>query len=199
MADAELAVLPPALRQAGFLARLGGVGEKDLAGNGEDQRIAKAFEQRGQEVRRHPHIAVQQDHDVVGGGPESGIGAAAEAEVLFERYQLHLGKVAEHELGAAIPGAVIHHHDFVGRIARQGGDDGGQVLPEQIAPVPIGDDHAGGGGTDHRLWWSVGRSSGCTPSGHEPHQVGRQHGQRRQREQQWRNEQQRQSAENPFG
>ena len=146
MADAELAVFPPALRQAGFLAYLRRVGEEYLTGNGEHQWVAEAFEQGSEEIRGHAHIAVEQNHDVIGGGAESGIGAAAETEILFEAYKSYLGEVGAYEFGAAIGGAIIHHHDFVSRIAGQGGDDGGQVLREQIATVPVGNDHAGGGG-----------------------------------------------------
>ena len=82
VADAQAAVLPPALREAGLLAELGRVAEEDLAGDGEDLGIAEAFQQRRQEIRRHAHVAVQQHHDVVLGGAEAGIGAAAEAQVL---------------------------------------------------------------------------------------------------------------------
>ena len=82
VADAQAAVLPPALREAGFFADFGRVGEEDLAGDGEDFGIAEALQQRRQEIGSHPHVAVQQDHDVVLRRAEAGIGSAAEAQVL---------------------------------------------------------------------------------------------------------------------
>ena len=85
MAHAQAAVLPPALRQAGLLADLGRVAEEDLAGDGEDLGIGEAFQQRRQEIGGHAHVAVQQHDDVVLGGAEAGVGAAAEAQILRQR------------------------------------------------------------------------------------------------------------------
>ena len=144
MAHAQAAILPPALRQAGFFAQLGRVGEEDLAGDGEHIGVVEAFQQRREEIGRHPHIAVQQDHDVVFRRAESGVGAAAESQVARQRHQLDLRETGADKLRAAICGAVVHHHDLVVRIARQGGDDGRQILFQQVAAVPVGDDHGGG-------------------------------------------------------
>ena len=90
MAHAQAAILPPALREAGLLAELVGVAEEDLAGDGEDAGIAEAFEQRRKEIGGHAHVAVEQHDDVVFGGAEAGVRAAAEAEILVERDQFHL-------------------------------------------------------------------------------------------------------------
>ena len=120
VAHAQAAVLPPALRQAGLFAHLGRVAEEDLAGDRENFGIAEAFEQRRQEIRRHPHVAVQQHHDVVPGGAEPGVRSAAEAQVLRQRQHLDTaGNARAHEIRAAIRRAVIHHDDLVVRVAGQ--------------------------------------------------------------------------------
>ena len=90
MRDPQPAILPPCLRQPGLFAALGFVAQEDLAGDGEDAVIGEAVEQRLQKIRLHPHVAVQQHHDVVLRGTEARVRAAAEAQILFERKQLHL-------------------------------------------------------------------------------------------------------------
>jgi len=144
MTHAQGAVLPPGLRQAGFFAQLVGVGEEDLAGDREYVRIAKALQQRHQKIRRHPHIAVQQHHDIVLRRAKAGVGAAPESQVARQRLQVHLREVGAQVLRAAIGGAVVHHHDFVLHVAGQRRDHARQVLLQQVAPVPIWNDYTGG-------------------------------------------------------
>ena len=81
MAHAQRAILPPALSQAGFFAALRRVAEEDLAGDGEHRFVGEAGEQRREEIRLDAHVAVQQHDDIVLRGAESGVRAAAEAEV----------------------------------------------------------------------------------------------------------------------
>ena len=143
VAHAQSAVFPPALREAGFLAKLGGVAEKDLARDGEDAGFAEAIEKRRQKIRGHAHVAVQQDDDAVLRGAEARVRSAAEAEILFQRDQLHLGKSPADELGAAVGRSVIDDDDFVGGVCGESFDYRWQILFEQVSAVPIGD-HRGG-------------------------------------------------------
>ena len=46
----QRAILPAALREAGFFANLPGVFEKDLAGDGEHRRVGEAFEQGAEKI-----------------------------------------------------------------------------------------------------------------------------------------------------
>ena len=118
VAHAQTAVFPPALREAGFLAELGGVAEKDLAGDGEDAGVAEAVEKRRQKIGGHAHVAIQQHHDAVFRRAEAGVGASTEAQVLFEGKQLYLGEGCADEI-RALPsvGPVIDDDDFVGSVA----------------------------------------------------------------------------------
>ncbi len=146
VAHPQAAILPPALGEPGFLAHPGGIAEKNLAGDGEDQRIVEAFQQRRKETRVHPHVAVQQHHDIVPGGAKARVRAAAETQVRGQGEEFHLWKRGADEIGAAIGAAVVHHDDLVFRIAGSGGGDRGQVLFQQLPAVPVGDDDGGGGG-----------------------------------------------------
>ena len=141
VAYAQAAILPPALRKAGLLADLGGIAEENLAGDGEDLGIAEALQQRRQEIGSHPHVAVQQHHDVVLRGAEAGIGAAAEAQVLRQRQHRHIGKRRPQKIGAAIRGAVVHHQDLVGGVAGERRTNAGNVFRQQVFPVPVGNHH----------------------------------------------------------
>src|ERR1039457_2658305 len=80
----QAAVLPPALGEAALLAEPVWVAEEDLAGDGEDFAVAEAFQQGRQEIGSHAHVAIQQDDDIVPGGAEAGVGATAEAQVLWQ-------------------------------------------------------------------------------------------------------------------
>ena len=59
MAHAQTAILPPSLGQTGFFAALSRVAEEDLAGNRKDPFIGEAIEQRLEEIRLDPHIAIE--------------------------------------------------------------------------------------------------------------------------------------------
>ena len=109
MTHPQAAIGPPALGEASLLPFLYRVGEEDLAGDGKDARVVEAFQQGGQEVRLDAHVGVQQDDDIVFGGPEAGIGAATEAAIRRERHQLYLRETLTKKLGAAVGGAVVDH------------------------------------------------------------------------------------------
>jgi hypothetical protein len=139
MPHAQASILPPALRQPGLFAHAGRVAKEDLAGDRKHIRVREAFEERRQEIGRHPHIAVQQHHDAIPGGANAGVGAAAKAQVLGERQQPHLRKPLGHEGRAAVGGTIVHHHDFVPGVAGQRGNHRRQVLLQQVFAVPVGD------------------------------------------------------------
>ena len=92
MANAQRALLPPAFRQAGFFAKLVGVGEKDLAGDGESFFVAEPVEQRRKKIGLHAHVAIEQNDDIVLRGAEAGVGAASESQVSIKREQLGLAE-----------------------------------------------------------------------------------------------------------
>ncbi len=140
------ALLPPAFRQTGLFADFIRVGEKDLAGDRKGVFILEAGQQRRQEIAFHPHVAVEQHHDVVLGGSKSGVGAASEAQVVRQREHLYLRKTLPDELSAAVLGAVVHHDDFVRMLILGGGDHRGQILLDQIPAVPVGNDNRSCGG-----------------------------------------------------
>ena len=78
------------------------------------------------------------------GRADAGVRAAAEAQVLGQREQLDPRECRSDELGAAIGGTVVHHHDLVCGIAGQRFNHRRQVFCEQVFAVPVGD-HDGGG------------------------------------------------------
>ena len=79
MTDLEHAILPPAKSEAGLFATPLRITQKDLAGNGEHLIISEAREQRGEKVRRHTHVTVEQHDDIVLRSPKPGIRTAAES------------------------------------------------------------------------------------------------------------------------
>src|SRR6185312_9219208 len=81
MCHPEAPLSPPALRKAGFFAALLGIGKKDLARNRKNQGVGKRLQQRRQKVAFHPHVAVQQDDDVVLGFPETEVRSSAETQI----------------------------------------------------------------------------------------------------------------------
>src|ERR1035438_9628982 len=171
----QAAILPPALRQSCLFAQLSRIAEENLARDGEHALVAETFDERRQEIRRHLHIAVQQHDDVVPGGAESGIRAAAKTEIPLERQHLHVRKRPPHELGAAIRRPIVDHDDLVFRIVGQGGDYRREVALEEVAPVPVGDYYGGGtgergglGGRRRLSWWSAWRDSARRTPGSGP-------------------------------
>ena len=144
----------------------------------------------------HPHVAVQQHHDIVPGGAKARVRAAAETQVRGQGQQFHLRKRGAHEIGAAIGRAVVHHDDFVFRIAGQGGGDRGQVLLQQVPAVPVGDDHGGGGGP--RPLACSGAPAPPAPVERTPENVGGGQRHRARRHQQRRQQQQGQRPKNAF-
>ena len=99
VADAEAAVFPPRLGEACLFAHLLGIAEENLAGDGEDLFVGEAGEEGGEEVRLDAHVAVEQDDDIVAGGAEAGVGAAAEAEVGGVADEADTGKLDGNEVG----------------------------------------------------------------------------------------------------
>lgn len=144
VADAEAAVFPPGLGEAGLFADLLGIAEEDLAGDGEDFFVGEAGEEGGEEVRFDAHVAVEEDDDIVAGGAEAGVGAAAESKVPGVADETDVGEIGGEEFGGAIGAGVVDDDDFVGGAG--GGEDAGEILFKEIAAVPVGDDDAGGGG-----------------------------------------------------
>src|SRR5262249_10173760 len=58
MGDAQTALQPPAFRKSGFLAKSRWIGKEDLAGDCKDALVSESVEQRLQEARVDPHVAV---------------------------------------------------------------------------------------------------------------------------------------------
>ena len=144
VADAQAAVLPPALGEAGLFAELGRVAEEDLAGDGEDFGVVEALQQRRQKIGRHAHVAVQQHDDVVLGGAEAGIGAAAEAQILGQREHRDVremwraGNRRCHRWSRCPPRG-FRCRGLPASAVQMLGD----VLREQVSAVPVGDHHGG--------------------------------------------------------
>jgi hypothetical protein len=128
MADPQPALLPPALREACLFPPALRIAEEDLAGNRKDPRIAEPLEERRQEIRRNPHVAVQQNHHIVLRGLDAGIRAATKAEVPLEHHHPHLGEALADEIGAAVGRAIVDHDDLVPWVVLGRRDDGRQVL-----------------------------------------------------------------------
>ncbi len=118
MPHSDGSVLPPGLGQAGLLAQFIRIAEEDLARDREYALIGEGVEQRRQEVWLHPHIAIEQDHDVVLGRAKAGIRSAPETEITFERQHTHGREVLLQKVRAAVLGPVIHNNNFVVGIAR---------------------------------------------------------------------------------
>ena len=190
--DAQAAVLPPPLRQPGLLAQFRRVAEKDLAGHRENIRVAKAFDQGREKPLVHPHIAVQQDDDIVPRLAKPGIRSTAEAQVLRKRQHPHGRECGSHKLRAAVRRAVVHDDDFVVRMSGHGGDHRRQILFEKVFAVPVGN-HDRSGRT---------RSLTAAALRVVREQLAAQVRQRqrddRDRQQQRRNQQQRKRLENAF-
>ena len=115
MADAKCPLLPPAFSQSGLLAELLGIGEEDLAGDGEDFLVGEPVQQWCEKIALHSHVAVEQHDDVVPRGAEACVRSAAEAEILFERDHANLRKGLAEKLGAAVGRSVVDHDDFATR------------------------------------------------------------------------------------
>src|ERR1035438_8712759 len=71
MPRAQPAALPPGLRLPCLFALLCGIDQGYLVEHGEHIGRLEAVEQRLEEVSGHPHVAVEQDYDVVARGLES--------------------------------------------------------------------------------------------------------------------------------
>src|SRR6185295_1434491 len=93
VADPQRAILPPSLCQPGLLPNSIGIGEEYLAGDGEYLFISESGQQRRQETRPHPHVAIQEHNDIVRGRSKTGVRAATEPQVPVHRQNLHAGEV----------------------------------------------------------------------------------------------------------
>ncbi len=71
MADSKTALLPPHFGEACLFPQFGGIGEKDLAGDGENFFIGESVQKWLKEIPIDTHIAVEQNHDVVPRGLKS--------------------------------------------------------------------------------------------------------------------------------
>ena len=118
--------------------------KKDLAGDGKHELVCEAVEQWLQEIRLDAHVAVEQHDDVVPGGAEAGVRAAAEAQVRRQRDHANIREMRSYELRASVGGGVVDNDDLVAGMMRHRLDDGRQILLEQIAAVPVRDYHRSG-------------------------------------------------------
>ncbi len=143
MADPKAPALPPEFRQPSLFANLVWIGKEDLAGNREYLFIRESIQQRLEKIRFHAHVAIQQHHYIVPSLSESRVGAAAEAEIFFERHHADLGKAFADECGATIGRTVIHHDDFAPGDAPRRGDHRRKILFEKIAAIPVGNHDRG--------------------------------------------------------
>ena len=170
MTHLQVAVPPEGFGEAGFFAAFGRVAQEDLAGDGKYCFIGKAIEQRPQKVRFHPHVAVEQDHNIVLRCPETSVRPAAEAEVFRQCDQLHLRVVTTYPLCAAIGGTVIDQHYFAARMMPDRRHPRGQKALQQVTPVPVGDDERR---SSHR-WHGIRRAP--APPQQQPQQICRKQG-----------------------
>ena len=193
MTHAQCAVLPPALREAGLLADLAGIREKDLAGDGEHGRVGEAFEQRREKTRLHAHVVIEEHNDIVLRLTEARVRAATEAEVPLQGHQSDLREMGPHISRAVIGRSVIDDDDLIGRVAGQRGDDGGQIAFQQVAPVPVRDHDAGRRGGRRRLRRIGGRSP--DPAHQQRKGVGKPKSEKAGGQQKRREQQQRQRAQ----
>jgi hypothetical protein len=63
--DLNLSFVPPYPGKASLLAMSGRVREKDLTGNGKNERVGERLEKGGEEALRDPHIVVQEDDYII--------------------------------------------------------------------------------------------------------------------------------------
>src|SRR5579871_4007184 len=114
---AQAAILPPALREPGFLAQFRRIAEEDLARNREDFFVRERSEKWREKIRLDAHVAIEQHNDVVLRRAKAFVGAASETEIPLERQHADLRKVRPQEIRAAIVGAVIDDYDLVAAVA----------------------------------------------------------------------------------
>ncbi len=144
MANAQAAVLPPALRESRFFADFGGVSEIDLAGYRKNLLVVERLEQWREKIRLHAHVAVEQYDDIVACRAKPGIGPAAETEITIEHQHFYRWKVFPQKFSAAVGRCILDDDDFVIRIAGQRLDDRRQIFREKVAPVPVRNHYCGG-------------------------------------------------------
>ena len=101
------------LRQPCLFAILSRVGEENLAGHSENIRFRKSLQQRREKIGRNPHVAIQQDNNVVACFAKAPIRSTTKAEILCQGNQLHTGKSRSYKFGAPVAAPVIHHNHFV--------------------------------------------------------------------------------------
>ena len=75
------------------------------------------------------------------------------------------------EFRTAILGTVVHDDDLVVGISAKGFEDGWNIFLKQIAPVPVGNYHAGGSSVRPFIRWNIFLAQ----SGSEVHQRERGH------------------------
>ncbi len=144
MADAQRAILPPAFGQAGFLAAFRLVAEKDLAGDSEYLLIGKPRQQRREEIGFDAHIGIEQSHNIVFGRTETGIRAAAEAQIFRQSQNADLRVIQTNPFGASIGRSVIHDDNFAPRMVFDCRDPRRKKTLQQLPAIPVGDDKRGG-------------------------------------------------------
>ncbi len=59
-----------------------------------------------------------------------------ETKIRVESHELHAPESFVDELGAAVGGAIVDHHDFVGRVRGERPLDVGKILGQRVAAIP---------------------------------------------------------------
>src|SRR5262249_19148757 len=139
----EPAVEPESFGEARLFALLVGIAEKNLRRNRKDAWMMKPLQQRLEKARLHPHIAVEQDDNVVARRSNAGVGASAEAQISLELQHPYVREMLFEEGGAAIGGGVVDDDNFVLGVSSQRRPHRRQILLEQLPPIPVRDHNAG--------------------------------------------------------
>ena len=142
MADPQSTLQPPAFGEAGLLTQLLIVRHEDLAGHREDLVVREAFKKGCEKPGVHAHVAVQEDNDLVSRCLEALVGSGPKSEIAIQGHHANAGVVPPHEIHAIVLGPVVDHNHFAPRMVGNRRDHRRQILFEQVAPVPVGNDNA---------------------------------------------------------
>src|SRR5262249_39791792 len=119
MPHPQRSLLPPAFRQAGFLALLFRIGKENLARYRKDVFAREPFEQWWDKVGRAAHVAVQQNDDVVLRRPEPRVRSAPNPQVPRQAKNIYFRKCFGDKFRAATRRAVIDDDDFTSWMNRR--------------------------------------------------------------------------------
>ena len=94
------------------------------------------LEQRLEEARLADDVVVEQDHGVTGAGGDRAVQRRAEAEVLAQLDQLHLGEIGAQQLLRPVAGAVVDdRHPGRPRLLAKADEE----RPETGGAIEVGD------------------------------------------------------------